>query len=139
MVESMPKPMRTRPVSAAQVRAYANKAKEYADAAASELESERYVAATSLAIHAAINAADTVCGARLGQRAAGEDHDQVLTLLQQAGRDGAAVEKELRRLLPLKTKAEYEPDAVAAGVAKKAVERAQRSVSIAQAVAASAK
>ena len=66
----MPKPRRTRPVSAAQVRAYAGKAEEYAAAATSELEAERYIAATSLAVHAAINAADAVCGARLGQRAA---------------------------------------------------------------------
>ena len=64
----MPKPMRTRPVSGTQVRAYAGKAEEYADAAASELEAGRYIAATSLAIHAGINAADAVCGARLGQR-----------------------------------------------------------------------
>lgn len=127
--------MRTRPVSAAQVRAYAGKAQEYADAASSELESKRYIAATSLAIHAAINAADAVCGARLGRRAAGEDHDQVLTLLKQAGPDGITVEKELRRLLPLKTKAEYEPDDIAAGVAKKAVERSERCVAVAAAVA----
>ena len=44
VVGSMPRPMRTRPVSAAQVRAYANKAEEYAEAAASELKSERYIA-----------------------------------------------------------------------------------------------
>ena len=54
--------MRTRPVSAAQVRAYTDKAAEYA--------------------------ADAVC------------------------------EKELRRLLPLKTKAEYEPDAVESRVSR---------------------
>ena len=52
-VSSVPKPMRTRPVSTAQVRAYVRKAQEYCDAAASELESERNIAATSLAIHAA--------------------------------------------------------------------------------------
>ena len=132
----MPKPMRTKPVSGAQVRAYAGKAEEYADAAASELEAGRYIAATSLAIHAGINAADAVCGARLGERAAGEDHDQVLTLLRQAGPDGTKVEKELRRLLPLKTKAEYEPDDVAPGVATKAIERAQRCVAVARTVAA---
>lgn len=132
----MPKRIRTKPVSGAQVRAYAGKAEEYADAAASEIEAGRYIAATSLAIHAGINAADAVCGARLGERAAGEDHDQVLTLLRQAGPDGTKVEKELRRLLPLKTKAEYEPDDVAAGVAIKAVERAQRCVAVARSVAA---
>lgn len=89
----------------------------------------------SLAIHAAINAADAVCGARLGQRAAGEDHEQVLTLLKQAGTDGTAVEKELRRLLPLKTKTEYEPDDVAPSIATKAVERAKRCVTVARSAA----
>lgn len=131
----VPKPRRTRPVTNAQVNACASKAQEYGEAASNELDSQRYIAATSLAIHAAINAADAVCGARLGKRAAGEDHNQVLTLLKQAGTDGAAAEKELRRLLPLKTKTEYEPDDIAAGVAKKAVERAQRCVALAKAVA----
>lgn len=120
--------MRTKPVSAAQVRAYAGKAEEYAAAAESELDAGRFVAATSLAIHAAINAADAVCGARLGQRASGESHDQVLVLLRQAGKDGAEIESDLRRLLPLKTKAQYEPDDVAPSAATKAVERAQRCI-----------
>ena len=68
----MPKPMRTKPVSGAQVRAYAGNAQEYADAASSEVDHGRFIAATSLAVHAAINAADAVCGARLGMRAAGD-------------------------------------------------------------------
>jgi len=132
----MPKPLRTKPVSGPQVRAYAGKAQEYADAAANELEAGRFIAAASLSIHAGINAADAVCGARLGERSAGEDHDQVLTLLRGAGPDGAKVERELRRLLPLKTTTEYEPDDVAVGVARKAVERAARCVAVARAVAA---
>lgn len=131
----MAKPPRTRAVSATQVRAYAGKAEEFAEAAASELEAGRTLAATSLSIHAAINAADAVCGARLGKRAAGEDHDQVLVLLRQAGPDGAEVERDLRRLLPLKTKAEYEPDDIAPSVATKAVERAQRCAAMARRVA----
>src|SRR5205823_3393896 len=101
---AVPKHVRVKRVSAAQVRAYAGKSAEYAAAAASELEAGRSIAATSLAIHAAINAADAVCGARLGQRAAADDHDQVLVLLRQAGKDGAEIESDLRRLLPLKTK-----------------------------------
>lgn len=131
----MPKPTRTRPVSGAQVRSYAAKAEEFAEAAASDFAAARNIAATSLAIHAGISAADAVCGARLGLRAAGDDHDQVLALLRQAGPDGAEVERELRRLLPLKTKAEYEPDDIAPSVAAKAVERAQRCVAIARRVA----
>lgn len=132
----MPRALRTRPVSRAQARAYSVKADEYAAAAASELELGRCIAATSLAVHAAINAADAVCGARLGERAAGDDHDQVLALLRQAGTDGAALERELRRLLPLKTRAEYEPDDVAPGVAAKAVDRARRCAAVARAVVA---
>lgn len=47
----------------------------------------------------------------------------MLNMLGDAGPDGAKVQRELRRLLPLKTSTEYEPDEVAAGVARKAVER----------------
>ena len=131
----MARPTRTRQVSATQVRAYSAKAQEFADAAASDLEAGRAIAATSLAVHAGISSADGVCGARLGKRAAGEDHDQVLVLLRQAGPDGAEVERHLRRLLPVKTKAEYEPDDIAASVAAKAVDRAQRCAAVARRVA----
>ncbi len=135
-MRDLARPMRSKPVSAAQVRSYAEKAEEFAAAAGSGLEAGRYIAATSLAVHAGINTADAVCGARLGRRAAGKDHDQVLALLGQAGRDGADVERHLRHLLPLKAKAEYEPDAVARSVAAKAVERAQRCAQLARRVAA---
>jgi hypothetical protein len=128
----MPRQTRTRPVNAAQARAYVIKAEEYAAAAASELEAGRSIAATSLAIHAAINAADAVCGTRLGKRAAAQDHDQVLHLLRDAGKDGAEVERDLRRLLPMKTKAEYEPDAIPIADATRAVERSSRCVRVAR-------
>ncbi|VAW08992.1 hypothetical protein MNBD_ACTINO01-1786 [hydrothermal vent metagenome] len=130
----MAKPIRTRTVTAAQVRSYLAKAEEYAAAAVNELEAERSIAATSLAIHAAINAADAVCGARIGKRATGPDHDQALVLLDQAGTDGAALAKELRRLLPLKTKAEYDPDDIPLSAASRAVDRAHRCVAIARRV-----
>lgn len=135
----MPKPGRTKPVSAAQVRSYTAKAEEFAEAAVSDLEAGRNIAATSLAIHAGINSADAVCGVRLGKRAAGEDHDQVLVLLRQTGPDGAEVERDLRRLLPLKAKAEYDPDNIAPSVAAKAVERAQRCAAVARRVASTAR
>lgn len=59
----------------------------------------------------------------------------MLVLLRQAGKDGAAIESDLRRLLPLKTKAEYEPDDVAPSVATKAVARAQHCTRVARRVA----
>ena len=132
----MARSARTRSVSRAQIVAYASKAEEYVAAAVAELAAGRAIAATSLAIHAGISAADAVCGARLGKRSAGQNHDQLLVLLREAGRDGATVEKELRRLLPLKTKAEYEPEDIPISTAAKAVKRAERSVRIAQRVAA---
>ncbi len=126
----MPKQTRIRPVSAAQARAYVSKAEEYLSAANSELDAGRAIAATSLAIHAGINAADAVTGMRLGQRAAGRDHDEPLVLLRTAGPDGTAVAKELARLLPMKTRAEYEPDDIPKSDAAKAVERARRIVDV---------
>jgi len=128
---------RTRPVTVAQVRAYLAKAEEYVLAARAELDAERTIAATSLAIHAAINAADAVTGTRLGQRSAGQDHGEVLLLLRQAGSDGTELAKDLRRLLPLKTRAEYDPDAIPRAMASKAVERAHRCSAIARRVIAS--
>ncbi len=134
----MPKPIRTKKVMASQVSSYLSKAKEFLSAAESELAAGRTIAATSLAIHSAINAADVVCGVRLGERAKGGDHSQVVKLLRQAGRDGEKVAKELKRLLPLKTKSEYEPDEIALPVAARAIERASRCVLTARAVASSA-
>jgi predicted nucleotidyltransferase len=52
---AVPKPGRPKPVSAAQVRSYAAKAEEFAEAAVSDLAAGRNIAATSLAIHAWIN------------------------------------------------------------------------------------
>lgn len=105
----MAKQTRTRTVNATQVRACLPKAKECLAAASSELEAGRAIAATSLAIHAAINTADAVTGQRVGRRGAGQDHDQVLSLLREAGKDGAGVEKSLARLLPPKARRSTSP------------------------------
>jgi hypothetical protein len=133
------RPTRVKNVTASQIRSYLAKAEEYVDAASHELDAGRAIAATSLAIHAAINAADAVCGARLGRRAAGQEHAQVLDLLQDAGADGVDLEKDLRRLLRLKTKAEYDPDSIPASTASRAVERAQRCVAVARLTVASSR
>ena len=129
--------VRTRNVSAAQARNYLSKAEEYLAASENELDAERGIAATSLAIHAAINAADAVGGVRLGKRAAGQDHDRASELLKEAGRDGAELGKDLRRLLPMKTKAEYDPDDIPLSTASKAVGHAQKCVAVARRVVSS--
>ncbi len=125
---------RTKPTTPKQARAYASKSEEYLAAAERELTERLHIAATSLAIHAAINAADAVCGIRLGKRSGGQTHEEVLGLLATAGADGREVAKELGRVLPLKTKAEYDPVDVSRTDAGRAVERARRCVAIARRV-----
>lgn len=119
-------------MTAAQARSYVGKAEEYLAAATTELDADRRIAATSLAIHAGINGADAVTAIRVGRRTAGRDHDDALGLLRTAGPDGMAVARLLGRLLPLKTRAEYEPDDIARSDATKAVERARKIVEVAR-------
>jgi hypothetical protein len=131
------KDVKTRSVTMVQVREYLAKAEEFLLAATAELKAGRSIAATSLAIHAGINAADAVCGARLKERAAGQAHREVIRLLGRAGEDGSQLAKDLQRLLPLKTTAEYEPDAIPLSQATTAVERAKRCVHVARRVVGS--
>lgn len=119
------------------MREYLAKTEEFLLAATSELEAERSIAATSLAIHAGINAADAVCGARLKKRAAGQDHQETIRLLGQAGDDGSQLAKDLQRLLPMKTTAEYEPYDIPLSKASTAVQRAKRCVDVARRVVGS--
>jgi hypothetical protein len=126
-----PKQVRTRAATVDQVRVYVAKASEYLEAAEESLEAGRFIAATSLAIHAAINAADAVTGMRLGLRSAGDDHSRTQVLLAQAGPDGADVSRHLSRLLPLKTRAEYDPDDIPPATAKRAVDQSRRCVALA--------
>lgn len=125
---------RTKPTTQTQASAYLSKSEEYLAAAERELGERLNVAATSLAIHAAINAADAVCGIRLGKRSGGQNHEEVLGLLVTAGADGRELARELGRLLPLKTKAEYDHVDVSKADAGRAIERARRSVAIARRV-----
>jgi hypothetical protein len=62
----VPRQTRTRQVSVAQARSYVAKAEEYLAAASTELAAGRAIAATSLVIHAAINASDAATGLRMG-------------------------------------------------------------------------
>lgn len=126
---------RTKSTTQTQASAYLSKSEEYLAAAERELGERLHIAATSLAVHAGINAADAVCGIRLGRRSGGQNHEEVLGLLATAGADGKALAKELGRLLPLKTKAEYDPVDMSKADAGRAVERARRCVAIARRVA----
>ncbi len=93
------------------------------------------MAAASLAVHAGINAADAVTGMRLGQRAAGQNHDEVLALLYQAGpTEGPSSERSfvcfLRRPMWSTTRTSAEGDS------PQGRRWAQRCVAVARRVAA---
>ncbi len=131
----MARTTRTKTVTAAQVRQYVAKAEEFLALAEECLAAERYIAATGNAVHAGINAGDAMAGARTRQRPASRDHGHAIDLLQKAGGDGVEVARHLARLLPLKSRAEYEPDGVPRSVAAKAVDSASRAVAVARRVA----
>lgn len=130
----MARTTRTKTVTAAQARQYLAKAEEFLAVAEDCLVAGRHIAATGNAVHAGINAGDAVAGARTRQRPASGDHGHAVDLLQKAGSDGVEVAKQLARLLPLKTRAEYEPDDVPRSVAAKAVDSARRAVAVARRV-----
>lgn len=79
------------------------KATEFLDTALLN-ENQAPDAAANLFVLAGIAAADVICCARLGQYAAGENHNEAAALLKRAD---PTVEKHLRTLLGMKTKAAY--------------------------------
>ena len=78
-------------------------------------------ACVTLAVHAGIAAADTVCCIRLGEHASGDDHREAISLLRQAD---AQLAKQLATLLEMKSKAGYGH----AGITADSLKRAQRAM-----------
>ncbi len=99
----------TRPASLSDARAYLSKAEEFLQAAADSLVHGNRVAVAGNAVHAGIAAADAISAARSGAVWKGE-HTQAAGHLERAGgADGGRAAAHLRRLLPLKNRAEYDP------------------------------
>jgi hypothetical protein len=63
--------------------------------------------AAALAVLAGIAAADAACCATLGRRARGQDHRRAVQLLAQVAPSGAAMARDLGRLLSVKDDAHY--------------------------------
>jgi HEPN domain-containing protein len=124
----------TRPASTADARAYFSKAREFLRASTDSLELGNHIAATGNAVHAAIGAADTITAARAGAVWKGEHSQAPAYLEKAAGVDGRQAARHLRRLLPLKSQAEYDPNPIPHADAAAAVEAARRIVAIAEQV-----
>jgi hypothetical protein len=124
----------TRTASPADARAYLAKAEEFLQAATDSLGRSNFVATTGNAVHAGIAAADAVSAARAGVVWTGEHGQAAGHVEKVGGDDGRQAARQLRQLLPLKNRAEYDPSPTSETVAKSAHRAAERIVTIAQRV-----
>jgi len=122
----------TRTASAADARAYLDKAREFQRAAEDSLGLGNRVAAAGNAVHAGIGAADAITAARAAVVWKGEHSQAPAHLEKVGGEEGRKAAPQLRRLLPLKNRAEYDPEPISATEAKAAVAAAARMVRIAE-------
>ena len=119
-----------RPVGLSDARSYLDKAQDFLRAAQHALELSNHTAAVGNAVHAGIAAGDALSAARAGTVWRGE-HAQAAGHLEAAGDEGRQAGRQLRRLLPMKTRAEYDPAPMKAADARTAVQAAERMVALA--------
>jgi uncharacterized protein (UPF0332 family) len=103
-------------------KAHLTKAQEFLAAAESELDVERFNAATSNAVLSGVNSKDAICLKLTGATGKADDHKAAVPELARTGRLGAELAPTLERLLKLKTRAQYQ----VASMAKKDAESAVR-------------
>lgn len=115
-----------------EAQAHLAKAREFLDAATLELDVDLHTAATSSAVLAGINAKDALCLRLTGRTGKSEDHRSAVPELAAAGPAGKALETTFRRLLGLKTTAQYQAAPISRADAAKAVEWATRMVEAAR-------
>lgn len=84
--------------------------------------------AAALAVLAGIAASDAACCARLGRRFRGQDHAGAVDLVRTVQPDGAALAKDLARLLAIKDNVHYGALVISLPDAKAAVTWARRMV-----------
>lgn len=109
-------------------RAHLRKARQFLDAADVELSGELYDAAASSAVLAGINAKDAICLRLTGRTGKTDNHQAAVGELARAGPAGKALEATFRRLIGMKTAAQYQAAPISAGDARRAVEWATRIV-----------
>lgn len=113
-------------------RSHLSKAREFLEAAHVELEMQLHTAAASSAVLAGINAKDAICLQLTGRTGRTEDHRAAVPELAAAGPAGKALESTFRRLLGLKTAAQYQAGPIGRTDATKAVAWATRMVDAAR-------
>ena len=123
--------MRVSSVDRSRYRVFLFRAAEFLDSSREGMSRGRAQAATSSAVHAAIAAVDAVMVFHAGKRSAPQRHEDAVELLGTLGLPEAEVgprARQLRRLLGLKTKAEYLDELVSHREAADALRAAERIV-----------
>ena len=115
------------PPRRSRLRATSTRPESSLRAARDSLELGNYTAAVGNAVHAGIAAADAISAARARTVWRGE-HAQAVKHLESAGAEGKAAARNLRRLLPMKTRAEYDPARMRMTDARTSVQAAERMV-----------
>jgi hypothetical protein len=105
----------TRRAGATDAAAYLAKAGEFLRAAQDSLNLGNNTAAVGNAVHAGILAGDAISAVRSREVWRGE-HSLAASHLEAAGDQGRQAARHLRRLLPLKTRAEYDPAPIRAAL-----------------------
>jgi len=108
-----------------EARQYLAKAREFLEAAQVNLDLNLFNAATSNAVTSGINAKDAICLKVTGRTGKSDDHNTAVDELSRSGSDGKSVAPNLRRLLTLKQKAQYQEMSVSTADAKRAIKWAE--------------
>lgn len=121
----------TRPATLNEARVFLARAAEFVQAARDAAGRENWDATAGNAVHAAIAAADAISSALLGERWVG-DHSGAGRHVERVGDAGQACARQLRTVLPLKNRAEYDPVPVRPAEGQRALMAAERALNLAQ-------
>lgn len=124
----------TRRASRADAAIYLGKAREFVIAAEESLRLGNFIAATGNSVIAGIASADAISAARAAVVWHGEHSQAARHVESVGGSEGRRAAAQLRKLLPLKNRAEYDPSPIEEAVAKRSVQAALRIFAIAKAV-----
>lgn len=118
-------------------RAHLTKAREFLQAAQLNQDVDLFDAATSNAVTSSINSKDAICLKLTGRTGKAESHDDAAGELARSGPAGRQLAPTLRRLLRLKSRAQYQAAPMAASDAARAIDWATRLLEGAQRVVTS--
>lgn len=122
--------MKTRRVEKHFYLNYLKKAEDFLKGCKNEIENKNWNSAVSLAIHSGICAADALCVFSLGERSAGEGHEEFTQLINKINIKDINVKiKQLSSLISVKNSAEYSENLMNEKDALSAEQNAERVLS----------